>query len=77
MSPDALAEAIKDRALALGFDLVGICRAAPTPRDAEAFRIWTEAEMQGTMEHERVWGRATKPFGTGSTARGSITTRRG
>lgn len=49
MSPDALAEAIKDRALALGFDLVGICRAAPTPRDAEAFRIWTEAEMQGTM----------------------------
>ena len=29
----------------------------------------TEAEMQGTMEHERVWGRATKPFGTGSTAR--------
>ena len=24
----------------------------------------TEAEMHGTMEHERVWGRATQPFGS-------------
>jgi len=24
----------------------------------------TEAEMQGTMDHDRVWGRATQPFGS-------------
>lgn len=24
----------------------------------------TEAEMQGTIEHERIWGRASKPFGS-------------
>lgn len=29
----------------------------------------TEEEMLGTMEHDRVWGRATEPLGTGSSAR--------
>ncbi|PVH27987.1 J domain-containing protein [Pararhodobacter oceanensis] len=28
------------------------------------FEGQTEAEMQGTMEHDRVWGRATQPFGS-------------
>lgn len=34
------------------------------------FEGQTEAEMQGTMEEDRVWGKATKPFGNDREAKG-------
>jgi epoxyqueuosine reductase len=38
-------------ARAQGFDLVGIARPLPTPRDVAAFEAWTEAGMQGEMAY--------------------------
>lgn len=44
----ALTEAIKAKALALGFDLVAVGRADP-PEHADSFRRWIEAGHAGTM----------------------------
>ncbi len=51
-NPDSdltLAGRIKRLAFEHGFDLVGIARTAPTPRDAAAFEAWTAAGMHGEM----------------------------
>lgn len=42
------AENVKSRALALGFNFVGIVRAAPSPR-LDAYLRWIDAQMHGTM----------------------------
>jgi epoxyqueuosine reductase len=44
----ALTEAVKARALALGFDLVAVGPAAP-PEHGESFARWVEAGHAGTM----------------------------
>ena len=51
----AAVAAIKQRALSLGFDLVGIAAATPSPRGG-AFRDWLAAGRAGTMQylHDRV-----------------------
>jgi epoxyqueuosine reductase len=48
MAAVALTEAIKARALALGFDLVAVGPADP-PEHADSFRRWVEAGHAGTM----------------------------
>jgi len=48
MAAVALTEAIKGRALALGFDLVAVGSADP-PEHADSFRRWVEAGHAGTM----------------------------
>lgn len=42
------ADTMKASALALGFDLVGIVRAVPSPR-LDAYLRWIDAQMHGTM----------------------------
>ena len=42
------AQEVKTRAVALGFNLVGITRAAPSPQLSAYFR-WIDAGMHGTM----------------------------
>lgn len=44
------ADRLKQRALQLGFDLVGIARAAPSPT-LDAYFRWVERGMQGTMSY--------------------------
>ncbi len=48
--PIAAAAEIRARALALGFDAVGIARAAPGPADAARLRAFLAAGYHGTMD---------------------------
>src|SRR5437870_13457825 len=50
MSQHELTVRIKERARALGFELVGIARATPA-ETAEAFRDWVEAGQHGEMAY--------------------------
>jgi len=50
MKPADCAEAIKQRARDLGFDLVGITSAAPPPHSAQ-FRDWLQDEFNGEMAY--------------------------
>ncbi|MBI2191233.1 MAG: tRNA epoxyqueuosine(34) reductase QueG [Planctomycetes bacterium] len=45
-----LADTLRGRALAIGFDLVGFARALPTPR-SESFSQWLAAGHAGTMDY--------------------------
>lgn len=45
---DGLTQALKNKALDLGFDLVGIATAGPTP-GADRLRAWLAAGMHGGM----------------------------
>jgi epoxyqueuosine reductase len=51
-TPGEIAEAVKDRARALGFDLVGITSAdPPTRRSLDAYRRWLDAGHNADMAH--------------------------
>src|SRR4051812_22345631 len=50
LTPSQLAAEIKQRARALGFDLVGICDASPS-RYRDYFRQWLDQGRAGTMDY--------------------------
>ena len=50
MAPDRLTDALKEEALRLGFDLVGVC-AATAPPGIERFRAWLAAGHAGSMHY--------------------------
>ncbi len=61
MTPLQRAEAVKQRAVALGFDAVGITDLRPTPHRSE-LRAWLRSGMAGTMRYmHRQEGRRAKP----------------
>ncbi|HEX4826505.1 MAG TPA: tRNA epoxyqueuosine(34) reductase QueG [Candidatus Polarisedimenticolaceae bacterium] len=49
MNPDQLTAALKEKALALGFDKVAIANAAPLERDRAALAAWLAADRHATM----------------------------
>jgi epoxyqueuosine reductase len=50
MDPDALARLIRSTAFDLGFDLVGVAPAGPSP-DVDRFRSWLESGFDGAMAY--------------------------
>jgi epoxyqueuosine reductase len=49
MTPDALTRALEEKALALGFDKVGIAAVAPIERDRAALAAWLSGGRHATM----------------------------
>ena len=64
---ESLTDRLKDRAHALGFELVGVCAPEPSERDVAGYRRWLEAGMAGEMAYmgrpDRV-ARASHPTAT-------------